>query len=108
MPYLPKRKIAVRSDKHEVKDKNSNKWQRYYQDRRYKKLREWYMNTHLLCQDCLMNGISRPSEELHHLRPISTGATDEEKFNLLLDWEHNFIALCHECHEKRHNHLKKS
>lgn len=108
MPYLNKRKISTRPNKHETGECHSNKWNIFYQDRRYKKLREWYMSTHCLCVDCLFEGRSVPATQLHHIRPISTGNTLEEKFDLLLDWEHNFVALCEDCHKKRHKILKQN
>lgn len=105
MPWISKRKIAARADKHAKHSKRSNEWNRYYQNKTYKKLREWYMNNNPLCIDCLFEGRSTPATELHHITPISTGETDEDRFALLLDWEHNFAPLCSDCHHKRHKLL---
>ena len=108
MPYITKRKVGTpnKIEQKEAQKRHNDKWSRYYQNRQYKKLRDWYMATHPLCIDCLFNGISRPATQLHHITPISTGVTDEDKMRLLLDWEHNFAALCEECHDKRHGKLK--
>lgn len=105
MPYLNHRKISVRSDKHEVQERRNNKWGRYYGNIRYKKLRDWYMENHPLCADCLFEGRSVPATQLHHIIPYSRGKTEEERMELLMDWEHNFVALCDECHDKRHKIL---
>lgn len=107
MPYLSKRKIVVRSNKHEVNERRNKKWGKYYGDRRYTRLRDWYMSEHVLCQDCLFEGRSVPATELHHIKPFSRGKTEEERMELLLDWEHNYVALCKSCHEKRHKMLNQ-
>jgi len=109
MPFLHHRKIGYPDNKPEAiqKTKRHNaKWNKYYQNKKYKKLRDWYMRENPLCVDCLFNGRSVPATELHHIRPISTGATEEERMQLLMDWQHNFAPLCSECHDKRHNLLK--
>ena len=108
MPWISKRKIGRPNDveKTEGTKRRNIKWNKYYQNKKYKKLRDWYMREHCLCQDCLFNGRSVPATELHHIRPISTGQTEEERMQLLMDWENNWVALCSECHDKRHNILK--
>ena len=108
MPYLSHRKISVRSDKHEAQDRHNSKWNHYYQNRRYKQLRDWYMHEHLLCIDCLFEGRSVPATQLHHIIPFSRGKTEEERMELLMDWEHNWVALCDSCHDKRHKQLNSS
>ena len=107
MPYITKRRVGTerKYDKNVAKFHN-NKWNVYYQNKTYKKLRDWYMGTHLICEECAFKGISKPAEHLHHRKPISTGKTKEERLELLLDWEHNFEAVCAECHKKIHNQLK--
>lgn len=104
MPYLSKRKIAVRSDKHELQERRNDKWNIFYQDRRWKKLRHWQITNFPLCYDCLFEGRSVPATEVHHKVPFSTGATIEDKFALLLDPD-NIVSLCSECHDKRHKIL---
>lgn len=106
MPFIQKRRISVKKNKPEHNKIHNDKWSKYYRDKRYRKLRDWYMSTHLICEECAFNGISRPAEHLHHRIPISTGKTMEERFALLLDWENNFEAVCAECHRKIHNQLQ--
>ena len=65
------------------------------------------MSTHSICHDCALNGRSVPATECHHVIPFGTGDTDEDKFALLLDPD-NLIALCSECHDKRHRLLNQS
>ena len=104
MPYISKRKVSTRPNKHETGECNNNKWNMFYQDRRWKKLRQWYMMTHPLCVDCLFEGRSVPAVECHHIIPFGTGDTIEEKFELLLDPD-NLCALCKDHHVKRHKAL---
>lgn len=105
MPYVSNRKISTRADKHELQDRRNDKWNMFYQDRRWKKLRKWYITEHPLCADCAISGRSVPADEVHHKVAFSTGDTIEDKFALLLDPD-NLVSLCTTCHMKRHNKLK--
>lgn len=108
MAYIEKRKIGAPSRKKEIDTRRNNKWNKYYQNPKWKKLRQWYMSLHPICADCMINGRSVPATELHHIRPFGTGETEREKMELLLSPD-NLVALCSECHDKRHailNHSK--
>ena len=108
MPYLTKRRISPPSKREDNNTRRNNKWNKYYQNKRWKKLRDWYMSLHPICADCMFEGRSVPATELHHIIPFSTGKTEEEKMDLLLSPD-NIVALCSECHDKRHavlNHSK--
>lgn len=102
MPYINKKPIGKDN---KPKIKRSNKSSRYYNDKRWKILRSVYMNSHPLCADCAANGRSVPAEEIHHKVPFLTGLTEDERWRLLLD-EDNLVALCKECHLKRHGKVK--
>lgn len=45
-----------------------------------------------LCRDCLAEGMTRPSEEIDHIVPLSQGGSDEEN---------NIRCLCKGCHAYR-------
>lgn len=107
MPYITKRKVSVRCNKHEAQDRHNDKWNKYYQNRQWKLLRDYYMSLHPICADCAIEGRSVPADECHHKIPFSTGATHEEKMQLLLDPD-NLVALCRTCHMKRHGYLNKT
>ena len=107
MPYLSHRKITVRSDKHDVRERHNDKWNIFYQDRRWKKLRHWYITNHPICEECLFEGRSVPAEHVHHRVPFSEGETMEEKFALLLD-PLNLQSLCVEHHQEKHRLLNQS
>lgn len=57
--------------------------------RNWKRIRDRYIKKHPSCEWCLI----KPSEEVHHIVPISRGGTH-------LDC--NLMALCHECHAEVH------
>ena len=107
MPWIQKRKIGAerKYDKNAAKEHN-NKWSRYYQDRRWKHLRDWYMSTHLICEDCMFEGKSVPAQECHHRVPFSYFTEEQDKIAALLD-DTNIVALCKPCHMKRHKDLKR-
>ena len=76
--------------------------QAVYNTRRWKELRKLMVQEHPLCEDCLKRGVLTPSEEIHHLKsPFRKGLTPEEKDRLAYDPK-NLVALCKECHIKRH------
>ena len=103
--YITKRKVSVRCNKHEAQDRHNDKWNKYYQNRQWKLLRDYYMSLHPICADCAIEGRSVPADECHHKVPFSTGETETEKMQLLLDPD-NLVALCRSCHLKRHGYLK--
>ena len=77
--------------------------QALYQSKRWKDLREYMVMTHPLCEDCLEEGRITPTEDIHHvLSPFQRGISEEEKAKRAYD-ENNLVALCRECHIKRHH-----
>ena len=105
MPYLTNRKIGRPNNKKEIQDTRNNKWGRYYGNRQWKLLRDYYMALHPCCELCALEGRSVPAEHCHHRIPFSTGNTEEEKMALLLD-PSNLQPLCRMHHEKIHAQLK--
>ena len=102
MPTINRKKNNVQYQPY----KHDNKSHEYYNSRGWKQLRRAYNMSHPLCERCLLKGISRQAEHVHHVRPFLTGKTDEERWQLLLD-PTNLQALCRECHEEVHRQLNK-
>lgn len=97
--YKPKRK-GVPSDKKRMRA-------RLYNDTKYRKIRDWYMQLHPLCEMCLEDDKVRPSQHLHHvLSPFQDGISEGEAFRRLRD-ERNFKALCVEHHEEVHKRQER-
>lgn len=108
MPYITKRKVCPKESAHEAHEANvrhNNRWGKYYHNKQWKLLREWQITNYPLCHDCALNGRSVPAEHVHHIIPFSSGTTETEKLQLLLDPD-NIVSLCRECHDKRHGKLK--
>ena len=52
-----------------------------------------------LCEDCYKEGKTTAAEEVHHIKYITPqNITDP---NITLNYS-NLVALCRECHKKRH------
>ena len=107
MPRLPKRPCSFPGcpkltdgrycdahAKHEAR-----RYERYDRDpetrRRYgstwRKIRARFVAEHPLCEECLKQKRLTPTEEVHHILPLSQGGT-HDAFNLM--------ALCKSCHSK--------
>ena len=59
--------------------------------RRWRKIRELYIQAHPLCENCLKENKLVPAKEVHHIIPVNRGGS--HSFD-------NLMALCHSCHEK--------
>ena len=71
-----------------------------YNNQNWKKLRETYLKTHPLCEECLKKGKVTPATSVHHkVSPFKNG---EINYNLLLDYN-NLESVDHECHAAIHN-----
>lgn len=70
------------------RDPNINK--RY--GARWRKIRNAYITTHPLCEDCLERGDTTPAAEVHHILPLEHGGTHDEA---------NLRALCKPCHSRQ-------
>ena len=105
MPYLIKRRISAKKDRTEANERRNSKWNKYYCNKAWKRLRNWQIENHPLCYDCMFEGRSVPATEVHHIVPFSTGATTEDKLRLLLDPD-NVVSLCSMHHDIRHKYMR--
>lgn len=64
--------------------------------RAWKRIRDRYASEHPLCEKCLKEGRLTPTEEVHHIFPISRGGTHARD---------NLMALCQSCHTKIHHDI---
>ncbi len=97
MPTINKPKNKTRYVKH-GKDAEIRK---IYNTTQWRKLRAAYLLEHPLCEDCLDRDEVREAVEVHHVRPISTGYDTDQMKTIAYDAD-NLVALCAECHHKRH------
>lgn len=59
-------------------------------------IRDRYVQAHPLCEQCLKQGRTTPTEEVHHIIPLSRGGTHSTD---------NLMSLCQSCHNKIHHDL---
>lgn len=69
------------------RDPDSNK--RY--GRPWKRIRDRYIKSHPLCEECQKQDRLTPAEEVHHILPLSKGGSHETS---------NLMALCKSCHSR--------
>lgn len=55
----------------------------------WKRIRDRYIGSHPLCEECQKQGRMTPAGEVHHVLPLARGGTHEES---------NLMALCTPCH----------
>lgn len=84
--------------KEHAKQEN-RRYERYQRDpatkRRYGRawqhIRDRYAAAHPFCEECYKRGVLTPTEEIHHIVPLSHGGTHAED---------NLMALCKPCHSR--------
>lgn len=86
--------------------RHTNQSSKYYDTKQWKMLRKAYWKAHPLCECCLKKGIVRQADEVHHKHIFLRGKSEEERWNLLLDWN-NLMSVCSECHAKLHAYANK-
>ena len=97
--YSPRNSTKpIRKRKSEL---NSTSLNKFYKSKEWRSTRDDYIEQHPFCEQCLMNGIVKPATDVHHIVPFSQGRTDEERWQLLLDFS-NLRALCKKCHHRVH------
>lgn len=89
-----------------VKNDNNSEISAIYNSKQWKDLRNLYLLEHPLCEKCLSLGKVSVTEEIHHIRKISSGRNEAEMKEIAYDYG-NLMALCKECHHKIHNNKIK-
>ena len=59
--------------------------------RTWRKVRDRYRAAHPLCERCLERGRITPTQEVHHIKPLAQGGTNDDD---------NLTALCTSCHSE--------
>ncbi len=83
------------------------RYRRLIASKRWHMLRRAVLTAHPLCQDCEEQGLVRPATEVHHVVPCEYATNGREMENLMFD-ERNLVALCHDCHVRRHTEMGRS
>jgi len=105
MPYKPKRPCSYSGcpelthgqfcEAHAKRD--AREYEKYRREpethkrygRVWKRIRDRYIATHPLCEQCRRDGRLTPALEVHHIKPLSEGGTHDVN---------NLMALCSSCH----------
>ena len=72
---------------------------RFYTSTRWRKERDNYRKAHPFCERCLLHGIYKPTEIVHHIEHLTTEKALDASIALNSD---NLEALCLDCHNKEH------
>lgn len=107
MPYKPKRpcshpgcpKLTYERFCEEHTKEEAKRYERYQRDpavkkrygRSWKRIRDRYITAHPLCEQCQKDRRITPAEEVHHIKPLSQGGTNDVD---------NLMALCTSCHSE--------
>ena len=89
-----------------VKNERNSDISDIYNNKQWKDLRNLYLLEHPLCEKCLKLGKVSATEEIHHIRKISSARSEAEMKEIAYDYG-NLMALCKECHHKIHNNKIK-
>ena len=96
-PGCPKLTYGRFCDEHAKQE--ARRYERYDRDpaarkrynRTWKRIRDRYISLHPLCERCEKQGRITPAEEVHHIKPLSCGGTNETS---------NLMSLCTSCHSE--------
>lgn len=96
-PCKSDKKVLSLSKQKTIKSKlyNSQKW---------RKLRERKLLDMPFCERCGLEALV-PTEDIHHITPISTGTTLLEMQTLCYDYA-NLMSVCRACHRAIHQELQ--
>ena len=75
--------------RYEKYDRSPEMKKRY--GRAWKKIRDRHMAEYPLCEMCKKQGRLTPAEEVHHIKPLSMGGTNDDG---------NLMILCKVCHSE--------
>ena len=94
-------------DNYKRSDRRKEK-QKLYNDTYYKKIRDWYMQAHCLCEECLKDNLITQAVHCHHIQsPFQIGISKQESYRRLTD-EKNFLAVCQYHHLCEHGLASKA
>ena len=83
----------------------NKQYQRLLNSKRWKMLRQHYLQAHPLCERCLLEGFNTAAVDIHHKTPCESAHSDAEMEQLCFD-QSNLEALCIPCHIKTHQELR--
>ena len=79
------------SQQYEQNGRDAKHGKRY--GRNWQSIRRAYVHAHPLCERCMKAGRYVRVEEVHHIKPLADGGTNDES---------NLMSLCRKCHAEIH------
>ena len=76
-----------------------------YNTARWRKMREAKLRDNPLCEICERNGITRMTDDVHHIQSFMSTDNPESRKVLAFDYD-NLMSVCDECHSAIHNKNK--
>lgn len=74
---------------------------KYYNSKGWKTLRQQKLLDQPLCELCMVRGMTKPAQEVHHGIKFYDQLDDNMKKMLLLDYD-NLVSVCKSCHKHIH------
>jgi 5-methylcytosine-specific restriction endonuclease McrA len=100
-------KINLMIPKQREKGTNKDKYQKIYQDPRWKRIRRLKFQMNPLCEICESEGITNITEEIHHVIPFQSESDSDEIEKLAFDIS-NTQSLCIEHHKSVDKLIRRS
>ena len=69
-------------------------------------MRQRYLASHPLCEECERAGKTTLATCVHHIRPVEAQSSPALMMEAAYNW-HNLEALCEQCHKDRHKERHK-
>lgn len=73
-----------------------------YSSERWRRLRAWKFACNPLCEQCLREDKTTPTEDIHHITSFMSTDDPVQRNFLAYDFD-NLMSLCKTCHQKIHN-----
>ena len=101
---MPTINLGINRNNRRDYTKTKSMFQKVYQSMKWRRLRATKLRNNPLCEDCLLENRVTPTQEIHHIIPFYV----DNEINLKLAYDYdNLVSLCIECHDKRHQKMKK-
>jgi 5-methylcytosine-specific restriction protein A len=99
---MPMPSIVLPQRKKRDRTVNKQALQKFYNTPKWKNLRLYKFSQNPVCELCEEKGLTRQTEEIHHVIPIDLQNPDP---SLIFDYD-NLLSLCNECHSRLHQILR--
>lgn len=73
-----------------------------YNSERWRRLRAWKFACSPLCEQCLKEGKTVQTEDIHHIVSFMSADDPAQRNFLAYDYD-NLMSLCKQCHQEIHN-----